>query len=165
MVDKIKAFLRENSLCVLATCAENRPHCSLMAYVVDSRDILYMATLTTTRKYANIVQNPLVSVLVDNRNRSPETQQNQALTVSGYCTLTEDPAIRSDMLSRIIRKHLHLQALVDLPDVAVIAVCPTAFLFMDGALKSHYVQLNGCIDGNGQALGNDQRIDIDCLNL
>ena len=35
MLEKMKALLRENSLCVLATCSEGRPHCSLMTYVTD----------------------------------------------------------------------------------------------------------------------------------
>ena len=136
MIETIRAFLRGNSFCVLATCAENRPHCSLMAYVVDSRDVLYLATLTATRKYKNILQNPYVSVLVDNRTLSPDTHPHQALTVSGICNPVDDSRHRSEWLDRIAEKHPRLQELTDLPDVAVVAVHPTDFLFMDGALKS-----------------------------
>lgn len=143
MIETIRAFLRGNSLCVLATCVENRPHCSLMAYVVDSQDVLYLATLTTTRKYKNILQNPYVSVLVDNRNLSPQTHPRQALTVSGIGTPIGDTRIRSEWLDRIVDKHPRLQELAELPDVAVVAVRPTAFLFMDGALKSVRFVLEG----------------------
>lgn len=143
MIERIREFLRGNSLCVLATCVENRPHCSLMAYVADSRDVLYMATLITTRKYENILQNPFVSVLVDNRHLSPETRYNQALTVSGRCIPMDDADRRKDILARIVEEHPHLQELADMPDVSVVAVYPTAFLFMDGALKSFHLRLEG----------------------
>lgn len=64
MLNRIKAILGENSLCVLATCSENRPHCSLMAYSYDIQEnILYMMTLKTTQKYRNIRHNSQVSVL------------------------------------------------------------------------------------------------------
>jgi nitroimidazol reductase NimA-like FMN-containing flavoprotein (pyridoxamine 5'-phosphate oxidase superfamily) len=33
---KIRALIREEFTCVLATASENRPHCSLMAYATNS---------------------------------------------------------------------------------------------------------------------------------
>lgn len=142
MQNRISSFLRENSICVLATCADNRPHCSLMAYVADSRNQIFMATLRATRKYRNILQNPLVSLLVDNRHHAAVPQQ-QALTISGRCLLAENDAEKAEILIRIAEKHPHLQRLVELPDVAVLAVRPDAFLFMDGVLKSHYFTMEG----------------------
>ncbi len=49
----------------------NEPHCSLMSYAVneDCREI-YMMTFRSTRKYENLLSNPVVSLLVDNRRRT-----------------------------------------------------------------------------------------------
>jgi nitroimidazol reductase NimA-like FMN-containing flavoprotein (pyridoxamine 5'-phosphate oxidase superfamily) len=142
MLNRIKAILGENSMCVLATCSENRPHCSLMAYIYDIREnILYMMTLRTTQKYRNIRLNPRVSVLVDTRSHASGRDNIQALTVSGYCSLLADIQIRPDILSRMVDRHPHLQELSSHAELEVLTIHSTAFLLMDGALKSHYFLL------------------------
>jgi len=144
MLNRIKAILGENSLGVLATCSENRPHCSLMAYIYDIReDILYMMTLRTTQKFRNISRNPWVSVLVDTRSHSSGRDNIQALTVSGYCSPLTDAQIRLDIFSRMVDRHPHLQDLSNHADLEVLTIHATAFLLMDGALKSHYFLLEG----------------------
>jgi len=144
MLNRIKAMLEENSLCVLATCSENRPHCSLMAYIYDVREnVLYMMTLKTTQKYRNIRHNPRVSVLVDTRSRHSGSEKNQALTISATCSLSAGAEIHSDILSRIVQKHPHLQDLAGIPDIEVLALHPTSFLLMDGALQSYYHPIEG----------------------
>jgi nitroimidazol reductase NimA-like FMN-containing flavoprotein (pyridoxamine 5'-phosphate oxidase superfamily) len=144
MLNRIKAMLAKNSLCVLATCSENRPHCSLMAYIYDVREnVLYMMTLKTTQKYRNIRQNPHVSVLVDTRSRLSGAEKNQALTISATCSLSADEKIRSGILSRIVQKHPHLRDLAGIPDIEVLTLHPTSFLLMDGALKSYHYPLEG----------------------
>jgi nitroimidazol reductase NimA-like FMN-containing flavoprotein (pyridoxamine 5'-phosphate oxidase superfamily) len=142
MLNRIKAILGENSLCVLATCSENRPHCSLMAYLYDIREnILYMMTLRTTQKYRNIRQNPWVSVMVDTRSHDCGRDNIQALTVSGYCSLLVGAPIRSDIISRMVDRHPHLLELSNHADLEVLIIHSTAFLLMDGAMKSHYFLL------------------------
>jgi general stress protein 26 len=144
MLNRIKAILEENSLCVLATCSENRPHCSLMAYIYDVREnSLYMMTLRTTQKYRNIRLNPRVSVLVDTRSRLSGSEKNQALTISATCSLSVAANIRSDILCRMVERHPHLQDLANIPEIEVLTLHPTSFLLMDGALKSHYYPLEG----------------------
>lgn len=145
MLNRIKAMLEENSMCVLATCSENRPHCSLMAYIYDARgNVLYMMTLRTTQKYRNIRLNPRVSVLVDTRNRrfgSDET--NQALTISATCSLCTGAEIRSEILRRMVERHPLLHDLAGMPDIEVLCLHPASFQLMDGALKSYYYPLEG----------------------
>jgi general stress protein 26 len=144
MLNRIKAILAENSLCVLATCSENRPHCSLMAYIYDnSENILYMMTLRTTQKYRNISHNPWVSVLVDTRNRLSGSEKNQALTISATCSLSAAASIRSDILCRMVERHPHLQDLANIPEIEVLTFHPKSFLLMDGALKPYYYPLEG----------------------
>ena len=50
MIEKMKAFVKQKDICVLATSsADALPHCSLMAYVVDEQcEDAYMATYKST---------------------------------------------------------------------------------------------------------------------
>ena len=44
MIERMKELVRRKDICVLATVAENKPHCSLMAYVTDDEcKEIYMA--------------------------------------------------------------------------------------------------------------------------
>ncbi len=64
MLESMKRLLKENHLCVLATSAENIPHCSLMTYVTnEAGDRMYMMTRRDSRKYASLAVNPQVSLL------------------------------------------------------------------------------------------------------
>ena len=53
---------------VLATQHQQQPYTSLMAFAVtpDLRRIVF-ATARATRKYANLLDNPRASLLIDNR--------------------------------------------------------------------------------------------------
>ena len=115
-----------------------------MAYIYDVQEnVLYMMTMRTTKKYRNISHNPLVSVLVDTRNRLSGSENNQALTISATCSLSAGANIRSDILHRMVERHPHLQNLAGMPEIEVLVLRPTSFLLMDGALKSHYYPLEG----------------------
>ena len=84
MLETMKSIAKENSLCVLATVNENAaPHCSLMAYAIDDqcREI-YMATLTSSRKFRNLQKNSAVSLLIDTRGMEIY-HQIRALTING----------------------------------------------------------------------------------
>ena len=144
MLEKAKALLRENSLCVLATCSENNPHCSLMSYVTDERaEAIHMVTLRTSRKCLNIIQNPHVSLLVDSRaNIEGGTAGITALTVSGTSSLVRDPIEKTAVLARMERAHPHLRELVLHPDAEVIAVDVESFLLLEGPTRSSFLEVS-----------------------
>jgi general stress protein 26 len=70
MLEKMRAIVRGNDLCVLATVSEGRPHCSLMSYISDEegREI-YMISHKQTKKYLNLMENPAISLLIDTREK------------------------------------------------------------------------------------------------
>ena len=75
MLKEMKALVKDKNICVLATAAGGKPHCSLMAYVTDENcEEIYMVTLRSTRKYRNLTENPAVSLLIDNREKSPRSE-------------------------------------------------------------------------------------------
>ncbi len=84
MLDQMKALARAKNICVLATVAGRKPHCSLMAYVCDERcEEIYMVTHKNTHKYKNLMHNPSVSLLIDTRENAPRAWA-RALTVAGF---------------------------------------------------------------------------------
>ena len=86
MLKKMKDIVRANDLCVLATVSEGKPHCSLMSYVSDEegREI-YLISHKQTKKYFNLMENPVVSLLIDTREeeRGQKRVDIKALTVVG----------------------------------------------------------------------------------
>ena len=68
-LEKMKALARDQSICVLATITGLQPYCSLMAYVTNRKcSVIYMVTHKQTQKYKNLIENPAVSILIDNRD-------------------------------------------------------------------------------------------------
>jgi len=108
---------------VLATQRDGQPYCSLMAFAA-TKDLhtLIMATLRATRKYANLVAEPRVSLLVDNRaNQAADTQAALAVTVMGTATEV-DPAAGGPLAQIFLAKHPHLEDFVRSPDCAIVRI-------------------------------------------
>jgi len=145
MIERIKRLISESDMCVLATCHQGRPHCSLMAYVADEKGAtIYMATRKETNKYKYLVENPQVSLLIDTRTEKglEKRAEVQALTISGTCTPIEDAVQAAVIRRQIVAHHPHLKALAEHPDAAIIGVRLESFLLLDGALTAHHATLN-----------------------
>lgn len=141
MLAKMIKLLRENHSCVLATCSDNRPHCSLMAYVADeSGRLVYMLTQRQSKKYENMQQNPHVSFLVDTRKGKDRSRiaEVRALTVHGTFHALEDAAERDAVLSRVLAAHPHLQELAGYPDAQVFSIKLESFLLLDGVVDAYF---------------------------
>ena len=144
MIELMKQLLKENDMCVLATCSANVPHCSLMAYASnDAGDVIYMVTRRNTRKYANLAGNPHVSLLVDTRSVGGLVGRSgvKALTVAGTFVPVSEAAERRRILQRIVEKHPHLKELVDEPDAEPFAITVQTLLLLDGVLNASYATL------------------------
>jgi nitroimidazol reductase NimA-like FMN-containing flavoprotein (pyridoxamine 5'-phosphate oxidase superfamily) len=144
MRDRIKSFLREKDMCVLATAREGKPHCSLMAYVADEEaEWIYMVTHRNTTKYANLISNEQVSLLVDNRCEGlPADRSNiQALTVHGTFHAVEDEGTKMQILAQVRQRHPHMGEFLDNPEAELISVRVNAFLFLDGISDAHHLTL------------------------
>ena len=142
MLEKMKRMVGERDTCVLATVSEGTPHCSLMAYVSDAdcREI-YMVTHRETKKYQNLVNNPLVSLLIDTREGPSEDSETVALTVDGLCRPIKDEAKRTSVTAMLLDRHPHLRVFLDQPNAALLSVEITSFLLLDGLTEAHYQEL------------------------
>ena len=86
MIEQIKQLVKDEKFCVLATISNSNPYCSLMAYISEEDcKKIYMATLRNTVKYRNLIENPMVSLLIDTRTKAFEDHINEmkALTIIG----------------------------------------------------------------------------------
>jgi nitroimidazol reductase NimA-like FMN-containing flavoprotein (pyridoxamine 5'-phosphate oxidase superfamily) len=142
MRERIKAFLKEKDMCVLATSLEGKPHCSLMAYATDEEGgWIYMVTHRNTTKYTNLLSNEKVSLLVDNRCEGMLADRSnlQALTVHGVFHAVEDQGKREHILVQVRERHPHMREFLDNPEAEIISVRVESFLFLDGILNAHHI--------------------------
>src|SRR5512139_2991035 len=140
MLEKMKELIRSQDICVLATACDNKPHCSLMAYVTDDhcREI-YMVTHRNTAKFRNATKNPCVSLLIDTRlEEGGRRQRAQALTVTGLFERIEIPERREAIRARLLERHAHLRDFAAHPEAEVFAVKILALQLLDGITDSYY---------------------------
>ncbi len=141
-MEEMRQILKSQNLCVLATYADEKPHCSLMAYIIDDTcQVLYMLTPKKTRKFANLCANPRVSLLVDTRLADGRPQPRDkicALTVGGTCAVVKDGDRERGICQRFVQVHSHLAAFVNEEDIAVFEVRITSLQLLQGARDATY---------------------------
>ena len=139
--EKIKALIRKQGTCVLATASENRPHCSLMAYATNSScDEIYLMTLNDSRKYQNMCENPSVSLLIDtrqDRSKSDPTD-TMALTVSGRFDRIIKDTERERIRKELSSKHPELKGFLENPEGEPVKIIIESYLLLEGPEKAHF---------------------------
>jgi nitroimidazol reductase NimA-like FMN-containing flavoprotein (pyridoxamine 5'-phosphate oxidase superfamily) len=121
--EEIFNLFRSQSLAVLASQREVQPFASLVAFAVsDNLQIMLFATSRSTRKFSNILDNPLVALLVDNRSNSPSDFMDAiAVTALGKAKEVEG-AEKSILSSMYLAKHPHLSDFISSPNQALLKV-------------------------------------------
>ena len=145
MLDRMKALVKQKDICVLATASENKPHCSLMAYVTDDEcSEIYMVTNRDTRKYRNLMQNPTVSLLVDTRDEVQDSNrlEAKALTVAGEFQMIEDAEKRTLVRDKLRARHPHLEGLISHPNSEVFSIRVISFLLLEGPTNSYFEKIS-----------------------
>lgn len=123
LAQKLAHLLTEEPLAVLSTCGGHQPYASLVAFAAtsDSSHIVF-ATPRPTRKYANLVANAKLAMLIDNRsNRASDFRQAMAVTAMG--SVREVRKARNSRLIRLyLEKHPQLEGFVWSPTCAVLDI-------------------------------------------
>jgi nitroimidazol reductase NimA-like FMN-containing flavoprotein (pyridoxamine 5'-phosphate oxidase superfamily) len=135
MLERMKEIVRKNDLCVLATVSEGKPHCSLMSYVSDEDGCeIYMVSHRLSRKYLNLIENPIVSLLIDTREeeKGQERSNIKALTVKGEYQTLNDPEKKDAMRSRLLKQHPHLADFLNDPGADIFFIRIKSFQLLDG---------------------------------
>lgn len=108
---------------VLATCQGEQPYTSLMAFAAtpDLKRLIF-ATYRETYKYRNLVANPRVALLIDNRSgRIADHYDGIAVTATGT-TRDGSPAERDSLLNPYLARHPNLAEFANSSDCALMVL-------------------------------------------
>ena len=121
--EQVKQLLGSQKYGVLATSYEGQPYTSLMAFAATA-DLgrLVVVTDRETRKYANLIADERVALLVDDRqNQVADVRETLAVTALGRAR--EATAEERELLHQLfVSKHLELQEFLRSPFSALIAI-------------------------------------------
>lgn len=141
MLKEMKALAKEKNICVLATVADGKPYCSLMAYVTDENcKKIYMVTHKNTNKYENLMGNPSVSLLIDTRDISPRSKA-KALTIEDVYTAIESEEKRKKVRAKLLSVHPHLAEFIKHSEAEILCVKIRSFLLLNGFQEAHFQSL------------------------
>ena len=123
LLGMIRNLSESQRLGVLATQNQGQPYTNLIAFAATA-DLKYLifATTRATRKYANLMADPRVAVLVDNRkNDVADFAEAAALTALGKVWELHGLE-RQQFLDVYLKKHPYLQEFVAAPTCALLRV-------------------------------------------
>jgi heme iron utilization protein len=120
---QLKALFTSQGLAVVSTHEHGQPYCNLVAFA-STEDLkhLVFATTRATRKFANIEDDPRISLLIDNRsNRVSDFHEAMAVTAIGRAVEVLGPE-KDNLLKVYLAKHPHLEDFVMSPTCALMQV-------------------------------------------
>ncbi|MCU0843439.1 MAG: pyridoxamine 5'-phosphate oxidase family protein [Spirochaetes bacterium] len=129
----LKDFFLSQSLAVLATYGCGQTYGSLVAFAAtDDLESLLFATMRDTRKFANLTENPMVALVMDNR-ANQETDFHGAIAVTATGSVQEAGALEKDLLLELyLSKHPYLKDFVTSPACALLRLdVATYFIVSD----------------------------------
>ena len=141
MLEKMKELVKANDLCVLATVSQGRPHCSLMSYISDEDGHeIFLISNKTTKKYANLMENPVVSLLIDTREEEKGQRRIyiKALTVSGEFQTIDDSVKKGLIREKFLKRHPHLIDFLNDPGAEIFSIKTKSFQLLDGVKDAFF---------------------------
>jgi nitroimidazol reductase NimA-like FMN-containing flavoprotein (pyridoxamine 5'-phosphate oxidase superfamily) len=125
---QLRSLFSSQRLAVLSTQRDGRPYGSLVAFEVsDDLKQLVFATARTTRKFANLLADPWVALVIDSRdNRESDFREAVAVTATGLSREVFGTE-REALAGRYLAKHPALREFVESPTCAVVAVQVTTY--------------------------------------
>ena len=121
---EITDLLGQQTQCVLATMDETGPCQHVMAYAY-SEDLftIYLATYMDTRKFRNMLSNPKVSMIWDNRKGGIQDHvDGYSLTVTGIAEMLEGKA-QDRPRAAILSRNATLDKLLSQKKMSIILGC------------------------------------------
>jgi len=130
---EIAELLASQKLAVLSTqSTEGFPYASLIAFAAtDDLQTLVLATPKATRKYANMKNNPRVSLLIDNRsNREKDFHAAKAVTVMGVSEELYIDSSVNQLAALYLEKHPYLDEFLRSPTTSFIGISVLRYYFV-----------------------------------
>lgn len=123
--NEIAELLASQKLAALSTqSADGFAYASLIAFAAaDDLQTIVLATPKATRKFANIKNNPKVSLLIDNRsNQEEDFHAAKAVTIMGVAEEQQIAEPGNQLVSLYLRKHPYLDGFLRSPTTALIRI-------------------------------------------
>jgi len=132
--DSIQTLLNTTGFAVLATENAGQPHTSLIAITpIDEGQRLVFATYRNTRKFANLLQNKRVSVLVDGRNGEGSSGALAGFILSAVGRVQEiNVATHPQLLAAHRQRHPDLATFTQASDCVLLEVVVDAYQVVRG---------------------------------
>ena len=129
----IRALLTTQVQCVLSTIDEDAPNQHLMAFAPEpSLTDVYIASQRATRKVANLLRHPAVSLLWDNRTGNTRDHvQGLAVTAQGQASLLNGWA-RARVEHLLLARNPELATLLSGNEAAVFALRIQSYRLVQG---------------------------------
>jgi nitroimidazol reductase NimA-like FMN-containing flavoprotein (pyridoxamine 5'-phosphate oxidase superfamily) len=141
MLEKMRAIVKGNDLCVLATVSEGKPHCSLMSYISDDEgQEVYLISQKQTKKYFNLMENPTVSLLIDTREEEKGQRRIyiKALTINGEFQTINDPGKKDLLRSKFLKRHPHLTDFLNDSGAELFSIKIKSFQLLNGVKDAFF---------------------------
>ena len=147
ILDKLRALLFTQRFAVLATTGGGEPHASLVAFVVmpELKELVF-ATTRATRKFANLREQPVAAMLVDDRgNRAADVRDAMAVTAMGAVTELAGAA-RTAAVRQFLDKHPELAGFLAAPTTSVCGLTVARYQVVDQFQRVTVLEM-GTVEG------------------
>lgn len=120
----IKHLVSNERLAVLSTNQKNQPYASLVAFAAtDDLKTIVFCTPQTTRKFANLNDNPQVALLIENsRNQAADIYSAFAATAIGVAKVLSPGRAKDDLKKLYLQKHPQLADFLRAETTALVEV-------------------------------------------
>lgn len=127
----LRQLLETQKYAVLATDNHGQPYTSLMAYsITDDLRAFILMTERGRLKYENLMTNPRVAIMVDNRqNLGSDLDATIAVTAQGMAEEITDEA-RDEWRAFCLARHPALRTFADSPGCAFIRIQVASYLIV-----------------------------------
>lgn len=127
----LSRLLETQKYAVLATDNNGQPYTSLMAFsVTEDLQSLILMTERGRLKYENLMANPRVAIMIDNReNLGSDLEEAMAVTAQGLAEEVSGNA-RDEWRAFHLARHPALQAFADSPGCALIRIKVTYYVIV-----------------------------------
>ena len=140
---RLAELFRSQKLATLSTQHAGQPYASLVAFVAsDDLRQIYFATPTTTRKYANLVADSRVAMLINSStNQTSDFHRAISVTAVGRA---KDVAGKNKkrILGQYLIKHPHLEDFVHSPTCALVQVSVASYYMVKNFQNVTELHLN-----------------------
>jgi uncharacterized protein YhbP (UPF0306 family) len=112
-----------------------------MSYLSDEEGHeVYLISHKQTKKYANLMENPTVSLLIDTREKEMGKRRIyiKALTISGEFQTINDPEKKDLIRSKFLKRHPHLTDFLNDPGAEIFSIKIKSFQLLDGVKDAFF---------------------------